>query len=97
MSTAAQHRLLNGVILPQFLDRLGIEATKENVASVKQIFKRYLRVGSTAALDTRSMKLFIEAVLMLAAREWGAELTFDFAEKSMREILTQTTRDYDLQ
>ena len=94
MSKVSQHRLLNGIIIPQFLEAMGIEPTKEMVLNVKEMFKKYLKVRSTAALSDRDMSRFIQAFLMLAAREFSVELTFDFAKKTMEQILTETNRSY---
>lgn len=93
-ASANQHRLLNGVIIPQFLDRLGIEATPEAVLETKEIFKRYLKVRSTASLSDRDMASFIGAFMMLSAREMGIELTEEFAEKTMIQILKETNHGY---
>jgi hypothetical protein len=94
MASWEQHKLLNGVIIPQFLDAMGVEATKEAVHETKEIFKRYLRVHSTASLSDRDMSHFINAFCMLAAREWGIELTEEFAEKTMTQILKETNYGY---
>lgn len=94
MATPSQHKLLNGIIIPQFLEGVEIEVTKEAVLETKEIFKRYLRVHSTASLSDRDMSHFINAFVMLAAREWGIELTEDFAEKTMRQILNETNHGF---
>ena len=94
MASVDQHKLLNGIIIPQFLDRLQIEVTPEAVLETKEIFKRYLQVRSTASLSDRDMASFIGAFLMLASREWGIELTEEFAEKTMRQILKETNHGF---
>ena len=95
MSRVNQHRLLNGIIIPQFLEAMGIDVTKENVLAAKEMFKRYLQVAHTSALSDEHMSAFIQAFLMLASREFGVELTYDFAEKTMRQILIEVNKDYD--
>lgn len=89
-----QFKLLHGILIPQFLDRLEIEATPEAVLETKEIFKRYLRVSSTASLSDQNMAYFINAFVMLSAREWGIELTEDFAAKTMRQILTEANHGF---
>ncbi len=89
-----QFKLLHGILIPQFLSKLGIEASPEAVLETKEIFKRYLRVNSTASLSDRDMSKFTGAFVMLAAREWGIELTEDFAEKSMRQILKEASHGF---
>lgn len=96
MATASQHRFLNGILIPQFLEAMGIEVDKETVSAVRTMFKKYLRVGSTSALSPRQMSKFCEAFIMLAAREWGLEIPLQDAETTMTELLNQTTEDYDL-
>jgi hypothetical protein len=91
----SQHRILNGIILPQFCEAVGIYPSKDNVEEVKKLFKRYLKVASTAALSDRDMSMFIQAVCMLSAREFGVELTFDFAKKTMIEILNEVNYDFN--
>jgi len=89
-----QFKLLHGILIPQFLSRLGITPTPEAVLETKEIFKRYLRVHSTASLSDRDMSYFINAFVMLAAREWGIELTEDFAAKTMVQILKEANHGF---
>jgi hypothetical protein len=96
MATHSQHKLLNGILIPEFLAYFRIEATKDNVSATKEIFKRYLKVAHTSMLSDRSMQRFVEAFKMLAAREFGVEIPIRDAEKTMTELLNQTNEDYDL-
>ena len=95
MATWSQHKILNGVLIPQFLDAVRIGATKENVLAVKKMFKQYLDVASTSLLSERDMWKFIQAFQMLSAREFGVELPENFAEKTMEELLNHTTNGYE--
>lgn len=90
-----QFKLLHGILLPQFLSAVGLEVTNENALAVKIIFKDYLDVASTASLSEGDMWKFIQAFYMLSAREFGVELTEDFANLTMREALNQINYDYD--
>jgi len=85
---------LHGILLPQFLLRVGIEPTPEAVQDVKLAFKKYLKVNSTASLSDSDMSKFIGAVIMLASRNWGIELTEEFAEKTMRQVLKEVSYGY---
>ena len=91
----SQHKLIHGYLLPDFCEAVGIEPNKENVLAVKEIFKRYLQVKSTAALSDRDFSRFASAVCMISAREFGVEIPKEFAQKTMRDLLTETTRKYD--
>ena len=91
MADYKQHRYLNGILIPQLLEALGIEVNKANRLEVKSMFKRYLKTYSTAALDDKTMSKFIEAFRMLCSRELGYELPFEDAEKSMTQLL----KEYD--
>lgn len=71
MANAGQHRFLNGILIPKFCERVGVEPTQENVLQIKQMFKRYLHVASTSRLTDTEFSLFVRQVLMLIAREYG--------------------------
>lgn len=88
-ATHSQHKYVHGYLLPDFMEALGIESTKENVLAVKEIFKKYLKVGSTAALSDGDFSKFASAVSMLAAREFGVEIPKDFADKTMRDLFKE--------
>ena len=91
MATHGQHKLLMGILIPDFMRQFGIEVNKDSVLIVRQIFKDYLKVAHTSALDDRNMQKFCEAFKMLAAREFGVEVPLIDAEKTMTQLL----KDYD--
>ena len=96
MATWGQHKLLNGILIPQFLEEIGMEVTKDNADAVKGMFKKYLDVHSTSFLSEKDMWKFIQAFYMLAAREFSVELTQEQARMTMEELLHQTNTDYEL-
>ena len=91
MASHLQFRILHGVLIPDFLRQIGVEPTEEAVLETKEIFKRYLRVKSTAALSDAVMSQFISALCMLFSREFGIEVPLSEASKSMKELL----KDYN--
>jgi len=95
MASALQHRILHGVVLRDFLVAMGIEPTKENILVVKEMFKDYLRVHKSSRLSDKNYAKMVSAISMLAAREWGVELPARDAEKTMIEVLRQTTKQYE--
>ena len=94
-ASVSQHRKFHGIILKEFLEEAGIEPTKENIDTVKQMFKKYLRLASVSALDDSTYGRAISAVTMLISREFGIEVPHSFAEKTMTQILTEATRNYE--
>jgi hypothetical protein len=91
MATVAQHKLLNGVLIPDLMRGLDIPYSKSNALKVKGAIKTYLRVPSTSALDQETFAIFIQAFIMIAAREFGVEIPLSNAEQSMRQLL----KDYN--
>lgn len=81
--------------LRDFLVEIGVEPTRENMEEVKRMFKSYLKIGSVAALDSKTYSKAISAVLCLMAREFGVELPKEQADKTMTELLHEINRDYD--
>jgi len=69
--SVAQHRYLNGILLPLALTKMHIEPTKEIVLGMKEIMKRYLGVYSTAMLTDIEFNKFVNKVCMLLAREYS--------------------------
>ena len=90
MTTHGQHKAVYKFI-PDFLEQMGIDPTKEAVYQTKEMFKRYLKVESTAALSNQRMGKFISALLMLFSREFGKEVPSDLARQSMEQLL----KDYN--
>ena len=91
---APQFRYLHGYVLKDFLELMDIEASKENILKTKEIFKAYLQVPSTSALDERTLSIFTEAMVMLIAREFGKEVPIAQGNKSMRQILNETNNGF---
>jgi len=89
VATHGQHKLLNGILIPDFLLSLGIEVSKENVLATKEMFKRYLRVAHTSLLDDNNMQKFCGAFCMISAREFGREIPISEAEKTMTQLLKE--------
>ena len=88
MASTAQHRLLNGILIPDLMRALDIPPSKSNALRVKGAIKTYLRVPSTSALDQETFSIFCQAFIMLAAREFGVEIPLERAAQSMRQLLS---------
>ena len=86
MASHAQHKHLNGVLLPMIWDKMCIlkgkeyAPSKELILGLKELLKRYLGVASTAMLSEMEFSFFTKKVLMIAAREWGLYLPEKFHE-----------------
>ncbi len=82
-----QHRLLHGVIFPQFLTSMNIDISKESVGVVKAMFKKHLGVDSLSALSDAEYSTFISACIMLMAREYGVQFPKEEAELEMKQFI----------
>ena len=85
MASFQQHKHLNGVVIPMILSKMGIEVTKETVLGLKELFKKYLGVASTARLTDREFSLFTKKVMMISAREWGIYIPEKYHEADNAE------------
>lgn len=74
---------------------LGIEPTTENMKELKRILKKYFQVGSVSLLSDRDYGKLISATQMIIAREMGVEIPLSEAEKTMRQLIQETTDNYD--
>lgn len=89
-----QHRLLHGVILPQFLEHLGIEPTRNNVEVVKILIKAHHRIPYVRELNDKKYAEFITDVLSLLAEQWGFEMEHE-KDRDMSEVLKDVNDKYD--
>jgi len=89
VATHGQHKLLNGILIPDLMESLGIEYTKEKALIIKEAFKTYLDTASTSDLPERVMAIWTEAFKMLCSREFGVEVPLEDANKSMKQLLKE--------
>jgi len=87
VANVKQHRLLHGVIIPQFLTAMSIDVTKESIDIIKIMFKKHLDVESLSALSDAKYSTFISAVIMLMSREYGVEFPLEEAEQDMKTVI----------
>ena len=87
MSSVGQHRYLHGIVFRDFLVSLDIEPSKENIETVKLMFKKYLKIASVSALSDATLSQAISAIRMLMAREFQTEVPLSEAKKTMKQIL----------
>jgi hypothetical protein len=67
----SQFKLLHGLILPQLAAKLNLYVDNDTCDELKDMFKKYFRIGRTRDLTEREMSRFISQINMISAREFG--------------------------
>lgn len=97
MSSYPQHKLLHGILIPQFLESQGLRNTPKTRAAVKKAFKDMFEVDSTSSLSDEEYSTLISNIIHLVAEEFGVEIPFRDADQDMRGALKDVNNQYKQQ
>ena len=79
------HRYFHGILLPDFLEFLGIEPTAEAVQVTKKLLKGHHKVPHVSGLTDEEYIIFIREVKNTLANEWGFETRND-RDQSLQDM-----------